>query len=102
MAPIALDKEFYQDDLDVDFSITGKALREPFGDTDLRIVLHLAGAIPYYSNYNIINMLEQNDAWIAEHGYTDHHLNFRPDHYRISPYQYLKDQKTDIIIGNPY
>lgn len=57
-----------------------------------------AGAIPYYSRLDTLDMLGLNDRWVARHGAF---LSHRPGHNRIATIAYLREQHVNLLIGHP-
>ncbi len=78
----------------------GRTLGDHFqGCADpVTIAVRPAGAIPYYSGLNSIDMLGLNDPWIARNGLV---LGSMPGHQRIAPFDYLQQQEVNLIIGHP-
>jgi arabinofuranosyltransferase len=62
------------------------------------IALNPAGAIPYYSKLDTIDMLGLNDRWVARHG---DFFTRRVGHQRIAPLHYLKERGVNLVIGHP-
>lgn len=58
-----------------------------------------AGAIPYYSGLQTIDMIGINDKWIAKNGII---TSVRPGHLRISTLEYLVRRRVNIVIGHPH
>lgn len=81
-----------------DWKGIGEKLNTYFKDSNVKIAISPAGAIPYFSNLYSIDMLGLNDKWIAKHG-----LKYKnsPGHYKIAPLEYLQKQKVNLIIGHP-
>ena len=82
-----------------DWKGIGEILNSMFDETDVRIAVSPAGAIPYYSNLYSIDMLGLNNKEVAKNGlkYLD-----TPGHYKISSIDYLKEKNANLIIGHPW
>lgn len=78
----------------------GKVLGDLFPGEDCDVVLATtaAGAIPYYSRLETVDMLGLNDAWIARHGVA---VPGRPGHQKMAPLDYLVRRKVNLDIGHP-
>ena len=79
----------------------GKRLRatlNPTGDSNITIAVTAAGAIPYYSRLETIDMLGLNDRWIAKHG---KHINMKVGHDKYATLEYLINRGVNIVIGHP-
>jgi len=78
----------------------GKLFGEVFaGDPRVTIAVAPAGAIPYYSRLQTIDILGLNDKWIARNGDL---TGTRPGHQRIAPLHYLIERGVNVLIGHPY
>jgi hypothetical protein len=64
----------------------------------VRIAVTAAGAIPYGSRLETVDMLGLSDPWIPRHGraYTD-----RAGHRIIAPVSYLVEKRVHLIIAHP-
>jgi arabinofuranosyltransferase len=67
-------------------------------DVPVRIALTPAGAIPFYSRLESIDMLGLNDRWIARHGAD---LSSRVGHRKIATLDYLVQRKVHLVLGHP-
>lgn len=67
-------------------------------DGGLRIAVTPAGAIPYFSELESVDMLGLNDAWIARHGAV---LSQRAGHRRIATIAHLRERGVHLVIGHP-
>lgn len=79
----------------------GQALGERFGGTEspgVLIATTAAGAIPYYSGLDTVDMLGLNDAWVARHGLS---AGARMGHQKLAPYDYLIERGVNLVIGHP-
>jgi arabinofuranosyltransferase len=76
----------------------GRALRRAFPDGGVRIATTAAGALPYLSRLETVDMLGLNDAWVARHGRPH---RGRPGHQRLAPLAYLQRRHVHLLIGNP-
>ncbi len=66
-----------------DWDEIGRTLHSYFGsESGVVLATTAAGAIPYFSKLETVDMLGLNDAWIARHGLF---LSNRPGHQRIAP-----------------
>lgn len=63
------------------------------------IATSAAGAIPYYSKLNTIDMFGVNDRWIALNGEVTKH--FKPGHHRWGKLDYYFRTNVNIIVGHP-
>jgi len=83
----------------VGWGAIGHLLAEVFEPDDgVVIAVSPAGAIPYYSRLEAIDMLGLNDRWVARHGLV---LGDRPGHQRIATLAYLKERGANLVIGHP-
>lgn len=57
-----------------------------------------AGAIPYYSGLETLDMYGLNDKWVARNGVI---VGTRPGHQRLAPFGYLTARGVNILIGQP-
>jgi len=78
----------------------GKILGETFSDgiSEITIATAPAGAIPYYSDLNTVDMLGLNDKWIARNGSI---IGVRPGHQRLATHEYLVERNVNLVIGYP-
>jgi arabinofuranosyltransferase len=83
------------------FSAIGDRLRTELGGKDVRIALHPAGAIPFYSDVDTVDMLGLNDAEVAEHGILTAAVNRRPGHRRWATLRYLEARQVNLVLGAP-
>jgi arabinofuranosyltransferase len=86
---------------DGQWSAIGDRLRADLGGKNVRIALHPAGAIPFYSDLDTIDMLGLNDAEIPEHGILAPAINRRPGHRRWATLGYLEDSQVNLVLGAP-
>ena len=75
-----------------------KSILNPDGESNITIAVTAAGAIPYYSCLETIDMLGLNDRWIAKHG---KHIDMKAGHDKFAPLEYLMDRGVNIVIGHP-
>jgi arabinofuranosyltransferase len=61
------------------------------------IAITAAGAIPYYSKLNTLDMLGLNDATISRQKQT----NARPGHKKQATYGYLVEKQINFVVGHP-
>jgi arabinofuranosyltransferase len=77
----------------------GECLRGAFrDDTDVRLAVTAAGALPYHARLACVDMLGLNDAWVARHGAP---LSARAGHRRIATVEYLRRRGVNLVIGHP-
>jgi arabinofuranosyltransferase len=78
----------------------GESLHRAFPDRkdDVTIAITAAGAVPYYSGLETIDMLGLNDPWIARNGVR---FQTQPGHARVAPYRYLVERGANLVIGHP-
>jgi hypothetical protein len=57
-----------------------------------------AGAIPYYSRLETLDMYGLNDKWVARNGVI---VGTRPGHQRLAPFGYLTARGVNILVGQP-
>ncbi len=78
----------------------GKKLGQLFGDAESNIVIATtaAGAIPYYSRLETIDMGGLNDRWVARHGAI---VGARAGHQRIATLEYLIQRGVNLVVGVP-
>jgi hypothetical protein len=79
----------------------GAVLGALFGDApgSVTIALTAAGAIPYISKLNSVDMLGVNDRWVARNGIPL--VALKPGHVRYAPVRYLVQRKVNLVIGHP-
>jgi len=70
-------------------------VHEPAGT---RIAVNAAGAIPYESRLETIDMLGVNDVWVAHHVPA---TSSRPGHGKHAPLEYAARRGADLVIGHP-
>ncbi len=92
---------FYGVYRDGDWSRIGRALAKQFGDLDILVALHAAGAIPYYSHIRTLDMWGLNDPWIAHHGTRVPASFARPGHRCHATLDYLERRGVQFVIGHP-
>lgn len=78
----------------------GRKLGELFGDAESNVVIATtaAGAIPYYSRLETIDMGGLNDRWVARHGAI---VGARAGHQRIATFDYLLKRGVNLVVGVP-
>ncbi len=93
--PVALDSPAQ------DWDGVGRALGALFDrdGCDVVIATTAAGAIPYYSRLETVDMLGLNDRWVARHG---RRFGDRIGHTRMAPVDYLLARRVDLIVGHPW
>ncbi|MBM4035442.1 MAG: hypothetical protein FJ291_27185 [Planctomycetes bacterium] len=78
----------------------GKALSAALGPSrDVKIAVTAAGAIPYYSRLETLDMLGLNDAWVARHGIVE--AGNRIGHRRLAPIAHVLERGVNLIVGHP-
>lgn len=76
----------------------GQALHRLFDeDSDVVIATTAAGAMPYYSRLEAVDMGGINDAWVARHGIV---AGDRPGHQRMATMEYLLSREVNLLIGS--
>lgn len=65
-----------------------------------KIAVMPAGALPYVSRLQTVDMLGLNDRWIAENG--DAFGLYYPGHLRMAPVDYLVDREVNLVFGLPF
>ena len=68
------------------------------GRSNVVMAVTAAGAIPYYSRLETIDMGGLNDRWVARHGRI---VGSRPGHQRIATLDYLLDRGVNLVVGVP-
>jgi arabinofuranosyltransferase len=83
-----------------DWTGAGKTLGRIFKgrEKEVTIATTAAGAIPYYSRLNTIDMLGLNDKWVARNGVV---LSTRPGHQKYAPFNYLLQRNVNLVIAHP-
>lgn len=78
----------------------GMALRALFNNDEhpVTIATTAAGAIPYYSELETVDMLGLNDRWIARNGEP---IGSRPGHQKVASFEYLVERGVNLVIGHP-
>jgi arabinofuranosyltransferase len=77
----------------------GRALQRLFGDrSGVMIATTAAGAIPYYSGLDTVDMLGLNDPWVAREGSS---AGSRAGHQKLAPFAYLLERQVNLVIGHP-
>lgn len=78
----------------------GRALADLFPrPSQVRIAVTAAGALPFYSGLETVDMLGLNDAWVARHGLVQ---GTRPGHQRVAPLGYLVRRGVHLVVGHPW
>jgi len=77
----------------------GKNLKTIFGDSDIKIAVTAAGAIPYYSELPTLDMLGLNDKYVAREKNV---VSNRPGHQKLASISYLQSKGVNILIGEPF
>jgi hypothetical protein len=77
----------------------GKTLGQAFNfDRTILTATTAAGAIPYYSRLETVDMFGLNDKWVARNGVL---FGDRPGHQRLAPFSYLMQRRVNLLIGQP-
>jgi arabinofuranosyltransferase len=78
----------------------GIVLRRLFPRDESGVVIAVtpAGAIPYYSRLETVDMLGLNDRWIAKNGKP---VKSQPGHEKIATFEYLINRKVNLVIDHP-
>lgn len=82
----------------VDWITIGRRLGHLFGRDRVVIATTAAGAIPYYSRLETVDMLGLNDPEIARRGIV---FGNRPGHRRFPTLAYLIARKVNLVLGDP-
>lgn len=65
-----------------------------------------AGAIPFYSKLQAVDMLGLNDRWIAQHGLritpSTRWFGNRPGHCRLASMDYLQQRGVHLVLNHPW
>lgn len=83
------------------WSSIGKKFAEYFGNSQVRLAVTAAGAIPYYSKLYTLDMLGLMDSNVRN---TDKFLTnerLKSGHKRFSKVSYLKEKKINLVISHP-
>lgn len=86
---------------DENWSGVGRALGELLpqpGAQGVMIATTAAGAIPYYSGLDTVDMLGLNDAWVAREGTS---AGARAGHQKLATFEYLVRRQVNLVIGHP-
>jgi len=82
-----------------DWDEVGRTLGEYFDrDSGVVIAVGPAGAIPYYSRLQTVDMRGLIDPWVARNGII---VSTVPGHQRISPLSYLVERRANLVVGHP-
>jgi arabinofuranosyltransferase len=85
---------------DSDWAEIGRVLGRSFGySPDVSIATTAAGAIPFYSRLNTIDMHGMNDRWVARYGDL---VGSEPGHQRVAPFSYLLARRVNLVLGHPW
>jgi arabinofuranosyltransferase len=68
-------------------------------ESDVRLGVTTAGAIPYYAGLPSLDMLGLNDPWVARNGIE---IDALAGHTRLAPFRRLVDQDVHLVIGLPW
>lgn len=82
----------------VNWELIGRRLGHFFGRDKIVIATTAAGAIPYHSRLETVDMLGLSDAEIARHGIM---FGNRPGHRRFPRLDYLLARKVNLVLGDP-
>ncbi|TGK56850.1 hypothetical protein EHQ27_09720 [Leptospira wolffii] len=83
------------------WSLVGQKFHEYFGDTEVRISVTAAGAIPYYSKLYTIDMLGLSDKNIKDPNRFRVLENLKSGHKRYSTLNYLLEKNVNLVIAHP-
>jgi hypothetical protein len=86
---------------DGQWSSVGGRLHAALGGKNVRIALHPAGAIPFYSDLDTVDMLGLNDLEISVRGALAPTIDRRPGHRRWATLEYLDEKKVNLVLGAP-
>jgi arabinofuranosyltransferase len=84
---------------DQDWDGIGRTLNKMFAESGVVIATTAAGAVPYYSELETVDMFGINDRWVAENGYET--KSKKPGHSRLAPLDYLISEGVNLLIGHP-
>lgn len=73
----------------------GKRFKELFGGTDVRLGVYAAGAIPYYSELDCVDLFGLTDSHVPLIG---EKFSSMPGHRIIAPMQYVVDREVNILV----
>jgi arabinofuranosyltransferase len=78
----------------------GRVLGEQFHHDGCEVLIATTptGAIPYYSQLPVVDMLGLNDAWVARKGAR---FSSRPGHQRLATHSYLMERGVNLVLGQP-
>ena len=68
-------------------------------ESDLRLAVIPAGAIPYFAGLDSLDMLGLTDPWIARHGLE---IDALAGHTRVAPFARLVEQGVHLVVGLPW
>jgi arabinofuranosyltransferase len=78
----------------------GSRLGEIFEDArDVRIATSACGAIPFYSDLPVVDMLGLTDPWIPGHGVE---IRREAGHTWVAPFSYLLKRRVNLVFGHPW
>jgi hypothetical protein len=92
---------FYGTYPDQNWGLIGDRLRQQLSATDAVIATTAAGAVPYYSGLQTVDMLGLNDACVARHGTVSRSAIPKPGHERYATLEYLHSRHVNLIVGHP-
>lgn len=89
-------------DLPQSWSNMGKALARDLG-TESRVVLGVspAGAIPFYSGLETVDILGLNDLWVPRNGHLRQTCTVCQAHARMATIPYLAERGVTLVLGHP-
>lgn len=77
----------------------GAALAREFAGADPVLAVTAAGAIPYHSRFESVDLWGLNDRTIPTLGLGSHYR--RPGHHYRAPFAYLRERGVNLIVGSP-
>ncbi|MCE5228356.1 hypothetical protein LLG95_02005 [bacterium] len=82
----------------IDWISIGRRLGHDLGGSHVVIATTAAGAIPYYSRLDTVDMSGRNDPWIARHGIA---VGNGPARRRLPTLDYLLKRNVNLVLGDP-
>jgi len=91
--------DFYGLYPDASWDRIGSALARELGEVNPRLAVTAAGAIPFYSRFESVDLWGLNDPVIPTLGLVDSYR--RPGHRFRAPFDYLEERGVNLIVGSP-
>jgi arabinofuranosyltransferase len=82
----------------------GEVLAELFGNAEEPVVIatSAAGAIPFYSGLEAVDMHGLTDPWIARNGDVYDPPYSMLGHHKVAPFAYLVERDVNLVVGHPW